>query len=308
MHKFFYKLIFFILPILLLILFIELKYRIIPNDYSYKSKYVKDNGKLIEVLILGNSHTLTGINPDYFDQKSFNFSMDSQSINYDYFILKKYIEELPGLQYIIIPISYPTLTKTLEDGIEHWRKYRYMHYMDYEDNDPTLRDKLSLNRYLFINQLTRISLLNKIWGYWFYHQDNISCEPNGWVSFSSDIQENLKISAKETAQRHEDPAFDTNKNMKYLKDIINLGKRHNFKILLVTPPATSYYIDYLDNNKIDLITRACDAIAHEYTHVRYFNFFNDTSFSDSLFRNGDHLNNIGARVWSQKLNKSIKQF
>ena len=307
MNKTFFKIILFVLPLFPIIIFIESEYRSIPNDYSYKSQYIENKGNLIELLILGNSHTLTGINPDYFNRNCFNFSMNYQSINYHCFILKKYIDKLPNLQYLIIPISYPTLTKTLEDGIEYWRKYRYIYYMDYEDDNPTLQDKISLNRYLFINQLTRISLLKRLWGYWFNNQDNIFCRPNGWVSLSVDNQENLKKSAKEAAQRHESPSFDVKVNMKYLNDIISLGKRHNFKILLVTPPATSY-IEYLDSNNIDLINHTCDSTAKQYTHVRYINFLNDSAFTDSLFKDGDHLNNIGAKVWSQKLNKIIKQF
>lgn len=105
---------------------------------------------------MGNYHFQHEINPVYFDKNCFNFSINSQSVYYNWFILNKYINKLPKLQYVIVPISYPTLTDKLEDGIEYWRKYRYIHYMNYDN--LKLKEKFSLNTYLAISQGSGISI------------------------------------------------------------------------------------------------------------------------------------------------------
>ena len=80
----------YLFPILILLLLIEVLTRAIPNDYTYKRDYLNNNSNIIRVLFLGNSHAYYGVNPAYINQNSFNAAYVSQSVNYDYQILKKY--------------------------------------------------------------------------------------------------------------------------------------------------------------------------------------------------------------------------
>ena len=316
MKKYWSKLLLFSLAVFLFILFIESEYRRIPNDYSYKSQYIEKNRDQINVLVLGASHCYRGVNPVYFDMKCFNLSLVSQSIDYDYYILKKYIRHLPKLEYIILPVNYITFSYKLENEIEYWRKYRYIHFMKM-NNNLTTHDLFTFDRYLTISQQTSSSVINHLYRYWFYNENHISCDTNGWGYLSSeDWEENplqarkiLIQAAKESAERHKVFHFDPgNSNMEYFNRIIQLSEDQNCKLLLMTPPATPYYVDHLDNSQWEKITRLCDSIDGQYPHVRYLNFINDTSFIDELFSDGDHLNHKGAELLSQKLNLVIKHF
>jgi hypothetical protein len=104
------------LPIVLVAFICEVAFRAIPNDYKLKRHYLDKNALQIETLILGSSHALYGINPEYFTTKTFNGSNISQSINYDYQIIKKYEKDLKNLKTLILPLSYFTLFRKLEDG------------------------------------------------------------------------------------------------------------------------------------------------------------------------------------------------
>ena len=70
------KIVRFIIPlfivVIMLIIGIEQTLRKIPNDYKYKADYLKENGSEIETLILGSSHTFTGLNQKLFKNKTFN--------------------------------------------------------------------------------------------------------------------------------------------------------------------------------------------------------------------------------------------
>ena len=80
----------FILPLIIIVLSFEILLDKIPNDYRYKKEYLDQNSDRIKVLFLGSSHVYFGINPTYISLNSFNASYYSQSLDYDFEILKKY--------------------------------------------------------------------------------------------------------------------------------------------------------------------------------------------------------------------------
>ena len=86
----------------------EFLLRNIPNDYTYKRNYLDNNAKEIEVLYLGNSHILYGINPVFSKYKSFNCAHGSQSLNYDFAILNKYKKQWKKLKLIVVPVTLVT--------------------------------------------------------------------------------------------------------------------------------------------------------------------------------------------------------
>jgi hypothetical protein len=148
MKVFIRKILFFLSIITLILLIVELFYRNIPNDYSYKDAYINRYKDSIEIVILGSSHSLRDLNPAAFDLWTFNFAMVSQTINYDQFILEKYANTLSRLRFIILPISYFTFSDKLEDGKEYWRKYRYIHYLKY--NELSFKERLSIRSYFSV--------------------------------------------------------------------------------------------------------------------------------------------------------------
>ncbi|MDR2410253.1 MAG: hypothetical protein LBE13_19380 [Bacteroidales bacterium] len=89
MRKFIVRTFLYLLPVLLFLILLEILLRNIPNDYSYKKKYLDTQFCNIETLILGNSHSFYGIDPVYFSTNTFNAAHVSQSLDYDYEILKQ---------------------------------------------------------------------------------------------------------------------------------------------------------------------------------------------------------------------------
>ncbi len=303
MKKLIYKILLFVIPILIVLLIIEIQFKKIPNDYSYKANYVNEFSQDIEILVLGSSHSYRGVNPAHFEGNCFNFALVSQSVDYDYFILNKYINNLPNLRIVILPISYFTLTKKLEDGIESWRKYRYINYLDYDQ--LTLQERLSFRTYVTILQSNGKIILMHLYKWFFHNKSNVQCDSLGWGKWENNIQKNLFKTAKEAAIRHEDGSFEFEENLVYISNIIDICRSRNINIILFTPPATRYYYKELDNRKLELIVNKCKEIDSQNNNLFYRNYLNDDSFNDSLFRDGDHLNSYGAEVLSLKLNNSI---
>ena len=65
--------------------------RNVPNIYSYKNNYMQDHSDSIEILILGASHTFEGLKADSFSTRTFNMANPSQELEYDEFLLYKYV-------------------------------------------------------------------------------------------------------------------------------------------------------------------------------------------------------------------------
>jgi hypothetical protein len=121
--KFSTKLLIFLIPIFIILGFFELGLRGIPNSYNTKRAYYENQLDTIEILVLGSSQALEGINPEFFERKGFNLSNVSQSFYYDSQLTLKYIDQMKRLKCVIITVSYFSLWYQIYDIKESWRDY-----------------------------------------------------------------------------------------------------------------------------------------------------------------------------------------
>ena len=290
----------FILPILFIGISMEMLLRRIPNDYSYKKNYLEKHSKNVRILILGNSHAFFGIDPKYFSTSGFNAAQVSQSMNYDMEILKKYDHKWDSLKCIVLPVDYFSLYSSLENSVEAWRSKNYVIYYGIRTN-YSLTDNAEI---LSNNFRWNITML-----YNFYrkHISNLSCSDLGWgTTYKSTIQLDLVATGKIAAERHrfvDDKYF--NSNLALLRSIIEFAKHKNVKILLFTSPAYRSYVQNLDSAQLLRTINTATAFTDEYKDVSYFNLLRDDSFTESDFYDADHLNEIGAKKLSIKIDSMV---
>ena len=99
----------------------EFSLRKLPNDYSYKADWMRRNANTVQTLIIGASDGLYGINPLFLDEKAFNLSFVSQSLDYSHFLFEKYLDCLDSLNVLILTISYPMAVGREALGSESYR-------------------------------------------------------------------------------------------------------------------------------------------------------------------------------------------
>jgi hypothetical protein len=299
MRNFIIKTAIFLLPLIFVALLLEFILRQIPNDYALKKNYLDKHSSKIEVLFLGSSHSFYGINPIYTEKCSFNASHISQTLKYDLEILKKYENNLSKLKTIVIPISQFTLFTKLEKSSENWRvkNYNIYYYMNMSLNLPDYFEILTFK--LIVN-------LNRILDYFIKNKSNISCSELGWgTGYNSKKYIDLIESGKVAADRHNKKNQDYfNENLDSLKSIIEIGKKHNAKIFLFTPPSYITYRMYLNKEQLDKTIEASKSISNIYDNSLYINMIEDESFNENDFYDADHLNEIGA----EKLTKLIDNY
>jgi hypothetical protein len=307
MKRFITKTIYFSIPILVVAILMEILLRITPNDYLFKKQYLDNNSSEIETIILGSSHSFYGFNPDYFSSKTFNASHISQSLNYDFEIIKKYHDRFKNLRNIVLPISYFTLFAKLEAGSESWRIKNYIIYYGLINSSKSLTDYSEvLSNRINVN-------FKRLVSYYVLGNSAISCTKLGWgTGYNSKNARDLVESGKTAAKRHtrDDIHSDKsqeifNENILILNSIIQWCKENHVKILLLTPPAFETYRQNLNLEKLNSTIKTTSEICSKYDNCIYENLLSDPNFVAIDFYDADHLSEIGAKKLSELINADL---
>ncbi|RCW27023.1 hypothetical protein [Marinilabilia salmonicolor] len=272
---------------------LEYKLRQLPNPYKDKAQFLSNN-KDIEVLILGSSHTYRGLNPEFFNIETYNVAFPSQLLEHDAFILKKYINDAKKLKYVILPISYFTLFKDMEDGIESWREKYYYLYFGYPKlvNIKNALEILSPSSKPLLNKFKVISGLEP--------PSKVGHLQNGFGSFPDNLKtESFDITGRKAAIRHtpkDFKKFPQKKNQ--LEKLIEITTEKNIQLFLLTTPKMKQYRKHLSSEVLNKIDSLCLGFAIENENTHYINLRESNLFDDNDFYDSDHLNPEGAKKLS----------
>jgi hypothetical protein len=250
MKTYLVKITLFVIPVFLLITFIEISIRCLPNSYKYKDKYVIQNKSKIEVLILGHSQMQAGIIPENIDLNCFSFAIDGQSLRYDLEIFEKYKESLVKLKYIILSISNFSLYFEMSGaGVTSNRTINYPLYLKIKTDEIPFFKQFEILSPEFNHKMK--ALLNKT----FFRDSIITCLPLG--NSTNDIngvlnkevwEENAKSEGNWQHDCIKEGKLIKKQNEIRLKKLIEECKIRRIKVILTTPPVSEIYHDTNDRN------------------------------------------------------------
>ncbi len=277
--------------------------RNIPNEYEFKKKYLDNNANRIKALFLGNSHTVLGINPEYMSINSYNAAQVSQTLDYDYLILKKYINKFDSLQYLFINIDYSNVFRRLEnDKNESWRVKFYN--INFDINTSYSPD----NNFEILNGTVR-NTAHKFWTHYYWKLPDFSCTNFGYcITYGQNPKQNFIESGETAAKRHR--PYNTNnfkKNIESLKQIISICKTNNLKLFILSTPCKNEYKNLLDKTNIRLIDSTINNVVKNNLAVDYLDFKNNPDFTDADFFDADHLNITGSKKLTLKIDSIVKK-
>ena len=104
MKRFYLAIVFFVLPIFVLMGGAEFAVRQIPNEYKYKNDWMEQHAEKVETLVLGNSHTAEGLNPSLFGKESFSLAIPGQSYLFCRYLFFKWADRYQHLKVVIMPV------------------------------------------------------------------------------------------------------------------------------------------------------------------------------------------------------------
>ena len=281
----------FILKVLLYlfslgIVFLLMEYRIgkVPNTYSYKRQCLEQQLDSIQVLVLGSSRSLYGIDPAYFTLHGFNLGNVSQSIYYDTHLTLKYLDQMPKLKYVLINLSYTSLGASLGDGIEAWREYYSKTYLYPINLLPGLLVKGS--KAGLINGMNRN-------GY------SILDTTKNYMSISDSLGKERVVFNEKNYK-----AYHQAENIANLEGMLAALRKRNVQPVFIYPPALSTFYKYVSPTIEQENERMLRSICDKY-NAGFYNYFRDSRFVERDFNDNDHLNFLGAAKFSKIINDEI---
>jgi len=308
MRKFILELLLYMLiPILTILVILELLLRNVPNDYSFKNKWLTENSSKTKILILGTSHTYFGINPDYFEKRAFNAAEPSQTLKYDYSIFNKFHERMDSLEYIILPISFFSLYSKLEN-VEPLRVKKYFLYYDFKYQEFSYDNcfQLSEINYKNMNSKKWKHLRNTIAG----NENDIFCNNLGFgIRYSTKNKHlNWQKRGPIVAQEHmkESDSKTLTENEGYVQSIITMAAKKNIKVILITTPTWQTYSENLNKIQLSYTMKFCNSMKEKFSNVSYINMLNDKRFGETDFYDPDHLCDVGAKKFTKILNDTLR--
>ena len=297
------------MPVLLVILFFECQLYLMPNSYSFK-KHILEKNMDTQILILGTSHELTGINPAFLSKKTINLANSDQPLYIDYKILDQNLSRLKNLETVIIPVSYFSLETKMADTPEYWREFFYERYFNIPpETSQHLFDMKRFSLLALYGQRESMLFAMKL----FHQSQGINgvigaIKDNGFQPSETGRSVLNETAGKNSVAGHESmmKANNINANASYLTSMIReLGQR-NIKAVLITTPVTPYYYDHINPQTYDRMQQVLHDISFKY-QVPYLNYMEDQRFNISDFSDTNHLNPDGAEKFTKILNSYLKK-
>ena len=303
MKRFYWSVLLFVLPIAVFLGVTEYMVRQIPNEYKYKNDWMESHAEEVETLILGNSHTQTGINPDYMEGKSFNLSIAGQDYVYSHFLFFKWADRLKKLKTLIMPVSYFSFYKTPHgDNSELIQELYYRIYM----RSPFFIHNIAYN----MESLYYKPLCGKIRGS--FNGESVKWKSNGWMPWyfadKSDVW-NADHVNKALAKIYLADSMkygNINRNYEFIAEIANYCRKRGIRLVLVTIPQTKEYNKCLDSRQIMCTSNFVERLKREYG-IKYYDYREDYSFEDADFYDQSHLSEFGAEKFTKLLMREIRR-
>jgi len=259
----------------------------------------KNVPKDIQLANVGSSHGLCSFDYSNIPYKGFNFALSGQYFLYDYAILKQYVDRFSGNAVLLIPISYFQITRIKSDfQDQRARYYSFLRrkYMDFY----SIQEKLEKLSYDLVPVLTAGDTFRFIFEDVVPSDESIVMTESELIKYSIKKHESWTTDSKYVFDAGKE-GFIYNKSL--VSQIIEFCYVHDIRPVLLTTPVTSV-LNSIYNEKtpdfFDDFYRFINELQEVYPSLPYFDYSNDPRFENdfSLFRDGDHLNKVGAEKFT----------
>jgi hypothetical protein len=291
-------------------LYVEYRLNDVPNSYNQKRKNFESQLTKIQVLQLGPSHALYGVDPGCFSYHGFNLANNSQSFYYDTKLSLKYIDKMTSLKIVIISVGYQSFRFQLRNSIENWRENFYYSFWHIDDPYlPFFRVEKISKFFMYKVPKVRYLMLH-------HFQDRINdvyIDSNGFSplpvtctdanSATCDINDSaarkrIKFLNSEMSKNY------IAENLNYLKSFLDIVKAKHIKLVFITCPVYTLLREYQDT----MVLKENDSLVHMLCNLYggvYFNYSSDPRFNIQDFNDADHLNYVGAGKFSKIIDSEI---
>ena len=299
MKRFLLHITIFSLILLCIAVVLELVAESIPNSYTYKRKYIEQHAGELKTLILGSSNAYDGINPFALPQ-AFNLANSSQTLEDDYRLLARYIDDMDSLQTVIVGLGYHSLGAVSEDN----RRTYYTIYMDLYPRWPISKYSFEafnlelltkkIIKYIVSRDVTRCDSLGQRAG---HTAEAVKEHREFWNKDAKQLALNDRMSRADALNE----PLALNDNITYLQKIIELCEAHDVQTVVVTMPVMKEYKEALPPEQIMLH----DSIMHTLPSSVIYIDASDWEIAEEGWYNATHLTKEASVEFTKGLHDTI---
>jgi len=322
MKLFFKKILFFVLPLLVIVIMMDFYLTNMNSLYKEKANGLAEHANEIEILILGNSHATYGVDPNHFSTYAFNIANVGQSIFFDKELTLQNLDALTQLKYVFISLDYHSLYFSSQRGERNIWSY-FGNGIKHPSEDY---DKADISPFLFgydsrvSFSLIKKDLLNK----WKFrnHPNHLDFDTEvgviktdtfvrGFVSFTG-TEANVFNQAYYSNRIKGFDRLITNSTEKELvlnelDELIGALQRKGVTPLFFSTPNFKKYTSYLDTTIIQENITIAKILCKKY-NMEFWDYAINHDFIKDEFFNPDHLNKKGAARFSRILDSRLKLY
>lgn len=292
------EIVLFVFFIGVIILFFEWKYKYYKTAADYIFEEIETKKDAITHIYYGNSHVgaLGKYNQDQ-NAIVMNMSTHGTDLFKAYTILRKYMPLFPKLKYIYLGLDYEMLGQNQSLGGEEFLDRQFYKYTD------------TLYKYNFASKIMASSNFfraNRDLNYFFASEKEKSIaleqKANNFIPITNTSLFN-ESQCKKRALEHSAIRFKQHlmvENLGYVQSIINLFKKSNIQLIIFNPPKRKCFKENVKKENSYLAKQKIDSLLIS-NKIKYYDFWNDSSFVDNDFLDNDHLNKNGGVKMMNKL-------
>lgn len=278
--------------ILTIIFFLEYKYKSYQTPADLLFYNLEREANFISTLYIGGSHT--GVIENYTKDSSQlvrNLSSQGCDVFKIYAILKKWQPQMPNLKKVYIGIDYEMLGQNQAMFGEEYLDRQFFKYTD------------TLYKYDFTNILMSKSNFfraNRDLSHLISNENKEIKAPN-FIPLTNTVSS--EIECKKRAIEHSVIKFNSkliSENLNFINSIISLAKNNSIELIVFNAPKQKCFQENVKKETSLLAKQKLDSL-FEANQVKYYDFWNDSHFTDSDFGDYDHLNARGVEKLMQKL-------
>lgn len=247
MRRFLRHMALFVLPVLAVAIVLEIVAESIPNSYTYKREYMELKGASVQTLILGSSNAYDDFCPAELPE-AFNLANSSQTLEDDYRLLSRFIDDMDSLKTVIVGLGYHSLGSTSKDN----RRMYYTIYMG-------LYPRWPISKYSF--EVCNLELLTKKIIKYMVSRDVTRCDSLGQRvgHTAAAVRDKKEFWNKDVETLAANDRFDVQRsagvierNVHYLHAISDVCAAHDIRFIVVNMPVKAEYKECLPVEQLAL--------------------------------------------------------
>ena len=305
-QSFTYRVLFFLVPVLLGIVLIEVIVRCIPSSVQVSSHYLEQEKEEITTLILGASQNKRAINPEFLTHKTLTVAGTRQGHKTDYYLLQDLKPQLPKLKTIVISSTYRHF-ESPPNPKNFWKYRSLYHYYGVNafERPAYFKDELLFlgNPNFYTQQLKSHYLAKTPFTYNQY-------------GFQTDTIRHRFSKLKYDPERIKEtyiptyPATDIRYlaySASWLEKILAYCEEQQLEVVLALTPVYESYREVQDVTMIQRRDSVLNSVQQSYPQLHILDLEESPVFTVYDYMNENHLNPRGAQKFTKKLDEFLRK-